>query len=75
MSVTVHTPQLTWARAHSAALIILVLCVALATTLGLLAARLVSDAAPAPTSSVSTVHLQPTDNGCPMSRPGVGTPC
>lgn len=78
MSVTVHAPHFVWARAHQAALVIVLLAMALAATAGLFIARLVSDAAPAPATSVSTVH-GPTfvhvpafdDNRCQqLSRPG-----
>jgi hypothetical protein len=76
MSVTVHTPQFIWARAHRAALVIVLLAMALAAIGGLLVARLVSDAAAAPATSVSTVHV-PTSgqDNCPqMGRRGE-TPC
>jgi hypothetical protein len=76
MSVTVHAPQLVWARAHRAALVIVVLAMALAATVGLLAARLVSDAAPAPATSVTTVHVPPIQNPCmQLDRPGRPVPC
>jgi hypothetical protein len=78
MTVTVHSPQFIWARAHRAALVIVLLAMALAATAGLLVARIVSDAAPAPATSVSTVHAPrfvqvPTSGGdnCPqMGRRG-----
>jgi hypothetical protein len=69
----VHIPARSWARIHRAALAIIVLSVALAASLGLLAARLVSNAAPVAPASVTDVHLQPTDNGCQLARPG--QPC
>jgi hypothetical protein len=73
MSAILHAPALGWVRAHRAAIVILVLELALAATLGVLAARLVSGPGPAPATSVSNVHLQPTDNGCQLARPG--QPC
>jgi hypothetical protein len=73
MSATVHVPARSWARVHRAALAIILLSLALAASLGVLAARLVSTAVPVPPASVSTVHLQPTDNGCQVARPG--QPC
>jgi hypothetical protein len=73
MSVTAHVPAQSWARIHRAALVIIVLSLALAASLGVLAARLVTGAVPAAPSSVSTVHLTPTDNGCQLARPG--QPC
>jgi hypothetical protein len=75
MSVTVHTPPLVWALAHRAALVIALLAMALAVTAGLLVARLVSDAAPAPATSVSTVHLPTIDTCVPFNRLGGPTPC
>jgi hypothetical protein len=75
MSVTVHTPQLVWARAHRAALVIVLLAMALAATAGLLITRLVSDAAPAHATSVSTVHVPPIDDCLQLDRPGRPTPC
>ena len=81
MSVTVHTPHFVWARAHRAALLIVLLAMALAATAGLLIARIVSDAAAASATSVSTVHtprfvpIPPSDGICPqMGRRGQ-TPC
>lgn len=73
MSTTVHIPTSSWARVHRAALAIILLSLALAASLGLLAARLVSNAVPVAPASVSGVHLQPTDNGCQTARPG--QPC
>jgi hypothetical protein len=78
MSVTVHNPPFGWARAHRAALVIALFAMALAAITGLLIARLVSDAAPAPATPASVVHV-PTFvhvpafdvDKCPqMSRPG-----
>jgi hypothetical protein len=82
MSVTVHTPHFVWARAHQAALIIVLLAMALAATTGLLIARVVSDSAPAPATSVSTVH-SPTfvhvpasgQDNCPQQGRRGQTPC
>jgi hypothetical protein len=74
MSVTVHSPQFVWARAHRAALLLVLVAMALATAAGLLITRLVSDAAPAAGTSVSTVHVPPVES-CPLiGRPGP-TPC
>jgi len=76
MSVHVHTSSLDWARVHRAALVIGILCVALAATLGLLAARVFTGTSPAPASSVSTVHVPVTDNACQrVDRPGRPIPC
>jgi hypothetical protein len=82
MSVTVHTPHFVWARAHRAALVIVLLAMALAATTGLLIARVVSDAAPAPATSVSTVHgptfvhVPPSDQDiCPQQGRRGQTPC
>jgi hypothetical protein len=72
MSVPVPATQ-SWARIHRAALAIIILSMALAASLGLLAVRLVNGAVPAAPASVSDVHLQPTDNGCQLARPG--RPC
>jgi hypothetical protein len=73
MSVTVHASARGFARGHPAALAIVVLCTALAATLGLLLAGIGTESPSIPVSSVSTVHLQPTDNGCQLARPG--RPC
>jgi hypothetical protein len=73
MSATVHTPQLRWARAHRAALVIVVLCVALAATLSLFTVRLLTDGGRAPTTSVTDFQLRPTDNGCQTAD--AGQPC
>lgn len=73
MSVTAHGPSRDWARVHRAALIIIVLSIALAASLGVLAARLVTGAVPVAPSSVPVGHLTPTDNGCQVTRPG--QPC
>jgi hypothetical protein len=73
MSVTVSAPARHWARVHRAALAIVLLSMALAACLGLLAARLVSGAVPAAPASTTGVHLQVTDNGCQVARPG--QPC
>ena len=70
MSATVHIPARSWARVHRATLAIIVLSMALAASLGLLAARLVSTAVPVAPASVVGVHLQSTDNGCQITRPG-----
>ena len=70
MSATVHIPSRSWASVHRAALVIIVLSLALAASLGLLAARLVSSAVPVAPASVVGVHLQSTDNGCQFARPG-----
>jgi hypothetical protein len=75
MSVTVHTPSYVWALAHRTALVIVLLAMALAATAGLVITRLVSDAAPAPATSVSTVHQPPIDNCLQLDRPGRPTPC
>jgi hypothetical protein len=76
MSVHVHTPSLGWARVHRAALVIGILCVALAATLALLAARTFTGTTPAPATSVTTVHLPVTDNACQrVDRPGRPIPC
>lgn len=75
MSVTVHTPQLVWARAHRAALIIVLFALALVAAAGLVAARLVSDAAPAQGTQVSTGHVPAVDNCLQADRPGRPTPC
>jgi hypothetical protein len=72
MSVTV-APARSWIHLHRAALAIVLLSMALAATLGLLAARLVTAAVPVAPASVSGVHLEPTDNGCQLARPG--QPC
>ena len=76
MSVPVHAPHFVWARAHMAALAIALMVMAIAAGGVLLITRLRSDAAPAPATSVSTVHV-PSSGGdtCPqMGRPGP-TPC
>jgi hypothetical protein len=73
MSVTVSAPARNWARVHRAALAIVVLSLALAASLGLLAARLVTGAVPVAPASTSGVHLQVTDDGCQVARPG--QPC
>jgi hypothetical protein len=82
MSVTVHTPHFVWARAHRAALVIVLLAMALAATTGLLIARIVSDAGAAPATSVSTVHTPtfvhvPTtsQDNCPQQGRRGQTPC
>jgi hypothetical protein len=73
MSVTV-APTRSWIHTHRAALAIVLLSMALAATLGLLAARLVvPGAVPIAPTSVTGVHLEPTDNGCQVARPG--QPC
>jgi hypothetical protein len=82
MSAILHTPHYVWARAHRAALVIVLLAMALAATAGLLVARIVSDAGAAPATSVSTVHVPrfvpvptPAQDNCPqMGRRGQ-TPC
>ena len=73
MTTTVSAPTHRWVDVHRAALVIVILSMALAATLGLLAARLASHSAAATTTSVSDVNLTPTDNGCQLSRPG--QPC
>jgi hypothetical protein len=73
MSATVHVPARSWARAHRAALAIIILSLALAASLSMLAVRLVSHAVPVSPASVTHVHLNPTDNGCQVARPG--QPC
>ena len=73
MSVTVAASARGFAYIHRAALAIVILAMALATTLGVLVARILTESTPIPASSVSTVHLQPTDNGCQLARPG--QPC
>jgi hypothetical protein len=75
MSVTAHATPGSWAHLHRAALLVVVLSLALAATIGLLAARVLAGSTPASTSSVSTVHLNPTDNGCQLARPGLPRPC
>ena len=75
MSVTVHTPSFLWARAHRVALVIVLLAMALAVAAGLVIARFVADATPAPATSVSTVHGPPIDNCLLVDRPGRPTPC
>jgi hypothetical protein len=75
MSVTVHAPSLLWARAHRAALVIVLLAMALAVAAGLVIARFVADATPAPATSVSTVHVPPIDNCLRTDRPGRPIPC
>jgi hypothetical protein len=70
MSVTVRASSGAWVHVHRAALLIVVLGMALAATLGLLVARIVPASPSVPGSSVSTVHLTPTDNGCQIARPG-----
>lgn len=81
MSVTVHAPQFVWARAHRAALVIVLLALALAATSALLIAQLVTGsqapAAPVSDSHVPTFVQVPAGdhNPCPqMSRSGP-TPC
>jgi hypothetical protein len=76
MSVPVHASSLDWARIHRAALVIVFLCVALAVAGGLLAARALTGSAPAPSTSITTVHLPATNNGCEqLDRPGRPRPC
>jgi hypothetical protein len=76
MSVPVHASSLDWARLHRAALVIVVLCVALAVAGGLLAARALTGSAPASTISVTSVHLPATGNACERTdRPGRPLPC
>jgi hypothetical protein len=75
MSATVHTPSFIWARAHRAALVIVLVAMALAVVAGLVIARLVPDASPAPATSVSTVHVPPIDNCLRVDRPGRPIPC
>lgn len=73
MSMTVPAPARSWARAHRAALAIVLLGIALAAALGLLAARLTSGPSLVPATSVSGVQLHATDDGCLEARPG--QPC
>jgi hypothetical protein len=75
MTAFVSPSARVWTRAHRAALAIAVLGLALAATLGVLLATLLTGAAsPAvPGTSVSGTHLSPTDNGCQLARPG--QPC
>jgi hypothetical protein len=70
MTATVRAPYRRWASVHRAALVIVILSVALAATLGLYAARLASPSPSAPATSISDVHLLPTDYGCLRTRPG-----
>ena len=74
MSATAHPQTRHWVSVHRAALAIVLRSMTLAASLGLLATRLISSttAAPTPASSVSGVHLQPTDNLCQTVRSG---PC
>jgi ABC-type spermidine/putrescine transport system permease subunit I len=72
MSLTVKSPVRPWARTHWAALVITVLCVLLAASLAVLAARLVSGSSTG--ISTSVVHVpEPVDNGCQLVGPG--QPC
>jgi hypothetical protein len=77
MTATASTPHLGWARAHRAALAIVVLSIALVATLSVLAVRLATGAgtAPAqsPTHSVPAAPLGPIDDRCAMVGPG--QPC
>ena len=72
MSATVHTLQFAWARAHRAALVIVLLAVALAATAGVLVLRLATDSPHVATPSVSTGDVQRNDIACEqMDLPGV----
>ncbi|HEV7186941.1 MAG TPA: hypothetical protein VGN28_03515 [Blastococcus sp.] len=79
MSVTVHTPHFVWARAHRAALVIVLLALALAATAGLLIAQLASNAAPAPVSTVHGPTFVPvptvSQDNCPQQGRRGQTPC
>jgi hypothetical protein len=73
MSVTVRPTTRGFVHVHRAALTIVILSIAFAVAVGLLTARLLSDSTPAPASSVSTVHVGSTDDGCQMAKPA--QPC
>jgi hypothetical protein len=76
MSITANVPAARdWVRLHRAALVILVLCMALAATLGLLAARAFTGSNPVPATSVTTGHVPPPVNPCLLDRPGRPIPC
>jgi hypothetical protein len=70
MTATTHHST-DWARAHLAILAVLVLAVALAATVGVLAARLASGTSAAPSISTTTDQpLNPVDDRCAMVRAG-----
>lgn len=76
MSTTANLPAARgWVHLHRAALVIVVLCMALAATLGLLAARAFTGSTPVPASSVTIGHVPPVDNQCQLQRPGRPVPC
>jgi hypothetical protein len=71
MSVTASTPRSTWAAAHRAVLVFVVLTIALAAALGTIAARTVFASDPVTTTGVdSPVDLDTIDDGCQLALPG-----
>lgn len=73
MSTTVPSPAHGWARAHRAALAIVLLTIALAAAVSLLAVRLATGSPPVPATSVSGVPLHAISDGCRDAGPG--QPC